>query len=155
MSYVGKNIWWTEFWKWIGESLVNAPAILQTLPENPTVASLSQATRHQQKVMILIYISLVMGKAEYLKKYFKKPFVFLFLWTVCSHPLKYWVVELVRKYYERFFFYFILFIFVRKIGPVLTSVPIFLYFMWDAPTTWLDKWCWIHTRYPNLQTLGC
>ena len=52
-----------------------------------------------------------------------------------------------------------IFIFVRvcKIGPELTSVanlplfclrkivtgtsvPIFLYFMWDVATAWLDKW---------------
>ena len=31
---------------------------------------------------------------------------------------------------------------VRKTGPELTSVPIFLYFyMWDATTAWLNEWC--------------
>ena len=35
-----------------------------------------------------------------------------------------------------FFFSF----FVRRIGPELTSVPISLYFMWDAAIAWLDEW---------------
>ena len=30
---------------------------------------------------------------------------------------------------------------MRKIGPGLTSVPIFLYFIWDIATAWLDKRC--------------
>ena len=30
---------------------------------------------------------------------------------------------------------------MRKIDPELTSVPIFLYFMWDAATAWLDEHC--------------
>ena len=30
---------------------------------------------------------------------------------------------------------------VRKIGSELTSVPIFLYFMWDVTTAWLDERC--------------
>ena len=33
------------------------------------------------------------------------------------------------------------FFLVRKIVAELTSVPIFLYFMWDAATAWLDEWC--------------
>ena len=44
---------------------------------------------------------------------------------------------------------------VRKIGPELTSVPIFLYFMWDTATAWLDELCWVHTRDPNLQIPDC
>ena len=28
---------------------------------------------------------------------------------------------------------------VRKISPELTSLPIFLYFIWDAATAWLDE----------------
>ena len=28
---------------------------------------------------------------------------------------------------------------VRKIGPELTSLPIFLYFMWDTTILWLDE----------------
>ena len=32
--------------------------------------------------------------------------------------------------------------FLRKTGPGLTSVPIFLYFICGTPVTaWLDKWC--------------
>ena len=34
--------------------------------------------------------------------------------------------------------------FVRKIGPELTSVLIFLYFMWDTTTVWLDKRSGLH-----------
>ena len=30
---------------------------------------------------------------------------------------------------------------VRKIGPELTSLPIFLYFMWGTATVWLDEQC--------------
>ena len=30
---------------------------------------------------------------------------------------------------------------VRKIGPQLTFVPVFLYFTWDAATAWLYQWC--------------
>ena len=30
---------------------------------------------------------------------------------------------------------------MRKIVTELTSVPIFLYFMWDAATAWLDERC--------------
>ena len=30
---------------------------------------------------------------------------------------------------------------VRKTGPELTSMPIFLYFMWDAAIAWLDEQC--------------
>ena len=44
----------------------------------------------------------------------------------------------------------IYFIFVRKIGPELTSVPIFLYFMWDVASAWLDGWCWVRAWDPNL-----
>ena len=32
-----------------------------------------------------------------------------------------------------------IFFMVRKIGPELTSGPIFFYFMWDASTAWLDQ----------------
>ena len=31
--------------------------------------------------------------------------------------------------------------FVRKITTELTSVPVFLYFMWGAITAWFDSWC--------------
>ena len=51
------------------------------------------------------------------------------------------------------FFYFL--IFVRKIDSKLTSVPIFLYFMWDAARAWLDEQRQVCTQDPNLQTLGC
>ena len=34
-----------------------------------------------------------------------------------------------------------IFVCVRKIGPELTSVPVFLYFMWDVTTVWLDEQC--------------
>ena len=34
-----------------------------------------------------------------------------------------------------FYFFFLL---VRKIAPELTSVLIFLYFLWEAATAWLD-----------------
>ena len=34
-----------------------------------------------------------------------------------------------------------LFFLVRKIGPELTSVAVFLYFMWGAATAWLDEQC--------------
>ena len=30
---------------------------------------------------------------------------------------------------------------VRKTGTELSSVPVFLCFMWDAATAWLDEWC--------------
>ena len=36
---------------------------------------------------------------------------------------------------ERFFLFL-----VRKIVTELTTVPMFLYFMWDAATAWLDEW---------------
>ena len=32
-------------------------------------------------------------------------------------------------------------VFLRKIVPELTPVPIFLCFMWDATSLWLDEWC--------------
>ena len=41
---------------------------------------------------------------------------------------------------------------LRKIIAELTSVSIFLYFMWDATTAWLDKWYWVHVQDPNLWT---
>ena len=44
---------------------------------------------------------------------------------------------------------------VRKIDPELTSMPILLYFMWDAATAWLDGQGWVCTRDPNLRTPGC
>ena len=34
-----------------------------------------------------------------------------------------------------------LFVCVRKMGHELTSVPTFLYFMWDVATAWLDERC--------------
>ena len=37
--------------------------------------------------------------------------------------------------------FFFFFFFVRKIVSELTFVPIFLYFMWDAATAWLDEQC--------------
>ena len=40
---------------------------------------------------------------------------------------------------DNLFFLFVCY--VRKISPELTPVPIFLYFMWDAATAWLDKRC--------------
>ena len=44
-----------------------------------------------------------------------------------------------KKYiYKVWFFGFFL---VRRIGSELTSMPILLYFMWDAATAWLDEWC--------------
>ena len=44
---------------------------------------------------------------------------------------------------------------VRKIGPELTSVPNFLYFMWDATTAWLEEQCQACAWDPNLRTQGC
>ena len=44
---------------------------------------------------------------------------------------------------------------MRKIGPELTSLPIFHYFMWDTAIAWLDEWCYICPRDLNLQTQGC
>ena len=34
---------------------------------------------------------------------------------------------------------------LRKIVAELTSVPTFLYFMWDATTAWINKWCYVVT----------
>ena len=42
--------------------------------------------------------------------------------------------------------------FVRKISPGLTSVPIFLYFIWDVATAWLDKQCIGACQDPNWRT---
>ena len=39
---------------------------------------------------------------------------------------------------------------VRKIGPELTSVPIFLYPVWDAATGQLEEWCQVCAQDPNL-----
>ena len=39
---------------------------------------------------------------------------------------------------------------VRKTGPELTSVPVLLYFMWDAATAWLDELCEVYTWDPDL-----
>ena len=44
---------------------------------------------------------------------------------------------------------------VTETGPELTSVPVFLYFIWDVTTAWPDKWCPVHARDPNLWTPGC
>ena len=30
---------------------------------------------------------------------------------------------------------------MRKIGPEPTTVPLFVYFMWDAATAWVDEPC--------------
>ena len=50
----------------------------------------------------------------------------------------------------------ILLFLLRKTGPELTSVPIFLHFICGTPTTaWLDKQCYICTRDPNWRTPGC
>ena len=38
---------------------------------------------------------------------------------------------------------------LRKIVAELTSVPIFLYFMWHAATAWLDERCEVPARDPN------
>ena len=44
---------------------------------------------------------------------------------------------------------------MRKTGPELTSVPIFLCFIRETPTTaWLTKRCHVRTRDPNLRTAG-
>ena len=43
-------------------------------------------------------------------------------------------------------------VFVSKIGSELTSVPIFLCFMLDATTVWLDKQCQVRAQDPNLRT---
>ena len=49
----------------------------------------------------------------------------------------------------------ILLFLLRKTGPELTSMPIFLYFICGTPTTaWLDKWCHVHTQEPHRQTPG-
>ena len=44
---------------------------------------------------------------------------------------------------------------LRKIVAELTSVPIFLYFMWDITTVWLDEWCLVHAWDLNLKIPGC
>ena len=37
---------------------------------------------------------------------------------------------------------FLFLFFLRKTGPELTSMPIFLYFIYGTPATaWLDMWC--------------
>ena len=44
---------------------------------------------------------------------------------------------------------------LRKIGPELTSMHIFLYFIRCMPATaWLDKRWWVHTRDLNLRNPG-
>ena len=47
-----------------------------------------------------------------------------------------------------------LFFSFSKIGPELTSVPGFLYFMWDTATAWLDEWCEVCAQDPDPWTLG-
>ena len=42
---------------------------------------------------------------------------------------------------------------LRKIVAELTSVSVFLYFMWDTATAWLDERCF--RSIPRMQTLGC
>ena len=44
--------------------------------------------------------------------------------------------------------------FVRKIVTGLSSVPIFLYFMWDTATVWLDERRVGPSPDLNLRTLG-
>ena len=78
-------------------------------------------------------------------------------------------VALLRneKFSMIFFFFFlgrpalsyhlppILLFLLRKIGPELTSVPIFLYIICGMPTTaWLAKQCHVHTQHPNRRTPG-
>ena len=60
----------------------------------------------------------------------------------------YFVIEKEKSktlYILQFSFLSFIFLCVRKIVTKLvtklTSVPIFLYFMWDAATVWLDEWC--------------
>ena len=56
-----------------------------------------------------------------------------------------WVWAWYRKLLQRSFLYLLFFhflcVFMGEIGPELTSVPVFLYFMWDAATAWLVEWC--------------
>ena len=44
---------------------------------------------------------------------------------------------------------------LRMIVTELTSTPIFLYFMWDATTACLDKWCYVRAQDLNPWTPGC
>ena len=47
------------------------------------------------------------------------------------------------------------FLFLRKISPELTSMPIFHYFTCGTPTTaWLAKWCHVCTLDLNQRTPG-
>ena len=49
----------------------------------------------------------------------------------------------------------ILLFLLRKTGPELTSLPIFLYFVCGMPATaWLNKQCHVCTQDPNQGTLG-
>ena len=43
---------------------------------------------------------------------------------------------------------------VRKIGPELTSVPVFLQFIWDSATVWLDEQCQVCAWDLNLRIPG-
>ena len=55
------------------------------------------------------------------------------------------------KFLSLDFIYF----FVRKIGPELTSVPIFLYFVWGMPPQHgLMSGVYVHARDPNPRTPG-
>ena len=57
-----------------------------------------------------------------------------------------------KKASKHFIYLFIL----RKTGPELTSMPIFLYFMCGMPATaWLAMRCHVCTRDPNWWTPGC
>ena len=50
-------------------------------------------------------------------------------------------VKIVISFFKCFYFFFL-----RKTGPELTSVPIFLYFTCGPPTTaWLAMWCHVCT----------
>ena len=40
----------------------------------------------------------------------------------------------------------VIFFFVKKIVTELTSLPTFLYFLWDAITAWLDVWCQVASQ---------
>ena len=46
-----------------------------------------------------------------------------------------------RFYCKDLVFFLSFFFLVRKIGPELTSMSIFVYFVWDTTTAWLDEWC--------------
>ena len=65
-------------------------------------------------------------------------------WTKASHSKNDWPEKYPQRWEEkaigRFTWTFCACVCVRKIVVKLTFVPIFLYFMWDATTAWLDEW---------------